>query len=115
MTGGPFSLTLTVPTDGFVVTEGDTVLGGLKGPVAHHHFCPHCMSWAFTTAEGMDGFVNVRTALLEKPSAFPPMIETWTSEKIAWAETPAIKSYATQPGLEEYRGLIAQYRASRRS
>ena len=31
--------------------------------------------------EGLDEFVNVRTAMLEDPSRFPPYVETWTKRE----------------------------------
>src|SRR5215213_574415 len=48
MTASAYSLTLTLPADGFEVTKGEPVLGGLRGPVSHHHHCPDCLSWIFT-------------------------------------------------------------------
>lgn len=113
MSGGPYSLTLSVPAEGFSVTKGEPVIGGLKGPDAHHHFCPECLSWVFTTAEGMDFFVNVRTTMLDDPVPFPPFLEVFTSEKLPWAQTTAERRYATQPEMADYDELMAAYRISR--
>ena len=55
MTASAFSLTVTVPADGFEVTKGEPVLGGLRGPVSHHHHCPQCLTWIFTRAEASTG------------------------------------------------------------
>ncbi|MCB1883020.1 MAG: GFA family protein [Geminicoccaceae bacterium] len=109
MTAGAFSLTLTVPSEGFFITAGDPVVGGLRGPMAHHHFCPHCMSWMFTRAEGMDAFVNVRPSVLDEHGWFVPFVEVWTREKLPWARTPAAHSYATQPDFADYPGLIEAF------
>lgn len=109
MTSSAFSLTLTVPSSGFRVTEGETVIGGLHGPVAHHHFCAHCMTWIFTKAEGMDWFVNVRPSMLDEHRDFVPFMEVWKEEALPWASTPAIRSYGTQPAFEDYESLMQEF------
>lgn len=67
------------------------------------------MSWMFTRAEGMDWFVNLRPTMLDDPSWFTPFIETWTSEKLPWATTPAVHSFATLPPFDAYEGLTRDY------
>jgi hypothetical protein len=108
MTASAFSLTLTLPADGFAVTAGDPAIGGLHG-ATRHYFCPHCMSWMFTLPEGLDAFVNLRSSVLDEHGWFAPFIEVWTDEKLPWAATPAVHSYPTQPEVAEYQGLVAAY------
>ena len=108
MTGSAFSLGAAIPSEGFVVTEGEPVIGGLHGPT-RHYFCSYCMSWLFTRPEGLDWLVNVRATMLDDVAWFTPFIETCTSEKLPWAATPAVHSFATFPALEEYADLTAQY------
>jgi hypothetical protein len=48
----------------------------------------------FTRPEGRDFFVNLRPTMLDDPSWFTPFIETSTSEKLPWATTPAVHSFA---------------------
>jgi len=67
------------------------------------------MSWLFTRPEGLDAFVNLRATMLDDASWCTPFIETWTSEKLAWATTPAVYSFATLPALEEFPSLIEAY------
>ena len=114
MTGSAYSLSAAIPTDAFSVTRGDPAIGGLHGPT-RHYFCPHCMSWLFTRNEGMEWFVNVRAAMLDDAQAFPPFVETWTSEKLSWASTPALHSFAALPALDAYEGLIKEYAEWRKS
>jgi hypothetical protein len=92
MTASAFALSVMIPSNAFRVTAGEPVIGGLHGPT-RHYFCPHCMSWLFTRPEGMDFSVNVRTTMLDDRSWDTPFIETYTSEKLAWASTPAKHSY----------------------
>lgn len=109
MSSSAYSLTIMAPADGFEVTAGEPVIGGLHGPVAHHHFCPHCMSWVFTRAEGMDWFVNVRATMLDDPSWFEPFMETFAGEGLPWATTPARHSFPVLPKPEGWRELMAAY------
>ena len=109
MSASAYSLTLTVPADGFSVTQGEPVIGGLHGPVSHHFHCPHCMSWMFTRAEGFDWFVNLRPTMLDDASWSTPFVKTWTSEKLPWATTAAVHSYEALPSMDAYEGLIREY------
>jgi hypothetical protein len=108
MTASAYSLSAAIPTEGFSVTQGEPVIGGLHG-ASRHYFCPYCMSWMFTRAEGMDWFVNLRATMLDDPSWFTPFIETWTSEKLPWATTPAVHSFAKLPEFHEFKGLTDAY------
>lgn len=108
MTGSAFSLSAAIPSEGFLVTRGEPVIGGLHG-ASRHYFCPHCMSWMFTRPEGMDWFVNLRPTMLDDPSWYTPFIETWTCERLPWATTPAVHSYEALPAFDAYEGLIQEY------
>src|SRR3546814_6643676 len=44
MTASAFSLSAAIPTQGFRVTSGEPVIGGLHG-TERHYFCPFCLSW----------------------------------------------------------------------
>ncbi|WP_421931977.1 GFA family protein [Phenylobacterium sp.] len=110
MSSSAFSLSAAIPSEGFTVTAGEPVIGGLHG-ADRHYFCPHCMSWMFTRPGGMDWFVNLRPTMLDDASWFVPFIETYTSEKLPWATTPAVHSFPTFPAFEAYEGLSAAYAA----
>ena len=108
MSSSAYSLSVAIPSEGFTVSQGSPVIGGLHGPL-RHYFCPHCMSWMFTRPPGMDWFVNVRAPLLDDADRFPPFIETCTKEKLSWATTPALYSYESFPALEDFHRLIEAY------
>ena len=110
MSGSAYSLSAAIPTAGFAVTEGEPVVAGAT-PEAGHHFCPDCMTWMFTRPQGIDFFVNVRPTMLEETGWFSPIIETFTSEKLAWAATPAVHSYDKFPPMEDYERLLGDYAA----
>lgn len=110
MSGSAYSLSAAIPTEGFAVTAGEPVVGGAS-PDAGHHFCPDCMTWMFTRPSGVDFFVNVRPTMLDETNWYSPFIETYTSEKLAFATTPAVHSYEKYPPMEDYESLIAAYAA----
>ena len=111
MSSSAFSLSLAIPAEGFRVTEGEPVIGGLHG-ATRHYFCPHCMSWMFTRPEGMDGLVNLRVTMLDAHGWFVPLVEFWTSEGLPWARTPAPHSFATEPADEAFPGFVEEYARS---
>lgn len=108
MSASAYSLSVAIPSAGFAVLQGEPVLGGLRKGT-QHFFCPSCLSWMFTRPEGMDWFVNVRPTMLDDPSWFTPFVETWTSERLPWATTPAVHSYARLPEMAEYAELTRAF------
>lgn len=111
MTGSAYSLSLAVPSEGFEVTAGEPVIGGLRGPVSRHHHCPACLGWLFTRNEGMDWFVNVRASVLDDHGWYEPYSEFWTDEKLPWAATGARHSYPTLPDMTVFQALMVSYAA----
>lgn len=112
MTASAYSLSSLYAADRFKITAGEPVIGGLRGET-RHFFCPSCMSWLFTRPAGMDTFVNLRSTMLDDPSSHSPFIETWTSEKLSWAETGATHSFDSSPLQDEFPVLLAEYAAPR--
>jgi hypothetical protein len=110
MTGGAFSVSSFYPVDRFAVTSGRTVRGGMKtGP--DHEFCPECMSWMFTTAEEIEGFVNVRSTMFDDAFAHKPFVDMCVSEAMPGAKSGAVRSYDGFPQESEIPELIAGYAA----
>jgi hypothetical protein len=109
MTGSAFSITLTVPSDGFKVTVGEPIRGGLGSGVSHHMHCPKCLSWVYTRADGFDWFVNIRATMLDDHGWFAPFVELWTDEKLPWAQIGAPRSYQRDPDLAEWEELMQAY------
>jgi len=110
MSGSAFSLSAAIPTEGFTVTAGEPVLGGLNR-ATRHYFCPRCLSWLFTRPEGMDWFVNLRPTMLDDAGWYAPLVETCTAEKLPWATTPARHSFKGFPPVEAIEALVAEYAA----
>ena len=111
MTASAFSLSTLIPAEAFEVTQGEPVLGGLHG-ATRHFFCSYCMSWLFTRPDGVEGFVNVRTTMLDDSSGLEPFVEMMTSEKLSWVTTPAAVSFDGFPEPEEFGPLLQAYAKS---
>ena len=111
MTASAFSTTIMVPSEGFAVIAGDPVIGGLHGDQSRHHHCDWCKSWLFTRIPPEYGpFVNVRATMLDDATWFAPYMETFTDEKLPWAQTGATRSYPTFPNMADYAALLEAYR-----
>lgn len=108
MTASAFSLSSLYPSNGFKVTLGEPVIGGLHG-TTRHYFCAHCMSWLFTRPDGMDEFVNVRATLMEDVKSFSPYIECYTDEKLSWVTTPALHSFDKFPPPDDFPALLSEF------
>lgn len=111
MSGSAFSVSALVPQDAFAVTSGDPVIGGTHGET-RHYFCGWCMSWLYTRPHGLDDLVNLRATLFGHLADSPPFLETWTSERRAWAQTGATRSFPGLPDPATFPALMQAYRES---
>lgn len=109
MSASAYSLSVAIPTDGFTVTKGDTVIGGLHGDQSQHHHCDWCKSWVFTRIAFDVGFVNVRPTMLDDAGWYVPFMETYTSEALPWAKTPAKHHYPQFPEMADFGKLLAEF------
>ncbi|NIC06567.1 hypothetical protein [Billgrantia bachuensis] len=51
----------------------------------------------------------MRPTMFDDATWFVPFIETYTSEKLPWATTPAIHRFDQFPPFEHYESLIQDY------
>lgn len=107
MSASAFSASAAYPNDAFRVTQGTPVPGGARTPGLDHSFCPSCKSWLFTRF--MPEFVNVRVMQLDDAAWFVPFIETWTSNRLPWARTPAVHRFEEFPPMERFPELLAEF------
>jgi hypothetical protein len=110
MSASAYSLSAAIPSDGFEVTQGETVIGGLHG-ASRHFFCGHCLTWMFTRPEGIDVFVNLRPTMLDDATWFAPFVETFTEARLPFAQTGAVHAFERFPAMEEYEPLTKAYAA----
>jgi hypothetical protein len=109
LTSSAYSLTLMIPPGGFEVVEGEPVIGALHRDESQHHYCPHCKSWLFTTAPGLQGMTNFRPTMLEDASWVVPYVESYVTEKLPGVVTGAKHSFDQFPPPERYGGLMAGF------
>ena len=110
MTASAFCLSSLYPAEAFEVVQGETVLGGMKG-ATRHHFCPSCMSWLFTRPEGLDSFVNVRSALFADAAAHRPYVDMYRREALPGVDSGAVERFDTAPKEDEFGALMNAYAA----
>ncbi|MGI8706358.1 MAG: GFA family protein [Sphingomicrobium sp.] len=108
MSASAFSLSSLYPADRFELLEGEPVIGGLKG-ATRHYFCPSCMTWLYTVPEGLEGFVNVRSSMIEGAEAHRPFVDMFRGEGFAWAQSGAERSFDAMPEEDEVPALLAAY------
>jgi hypothetical protein len=112
LTSGAYSLTLMIPTSGFEV-QGETQVGALHREESTHHYCPHCLSWLYTTAPTLNamGFLNFRPSMLEDASWVVPLIESNVTQKLPGVVTGAKHGFDGFPPPTEYGRLMQEYAA----
>lgn len=109
LSASAFSLTAMVPADGFELIKGKTQVGALHGDNPYH-YCSKCLNWLYTSLAGAP-FVNVRPTMFDSSPWSTPFIESYVSEKLPWATTPARHSFAKYPEEHQYGPLMAEYAA----
>jgi len=109
MTGGAFSTPATIPRDGFEVITGKGVIAGLRGPRLHHHHCPDCMDWVYTTIEDDQSRVNLRATMLDDTDWFVPFVELYTATKLPWVTLSVPHSFEKFPSADRRAELVAAY------
>lgn len=108
MTASAFSVGALIPADGFAVTRGEPVVGGLHGDSNHYH-CEYCKSWLFSRPAGFDTMVVVKTMMFDDLKEIAPFMETWTSERVPWAQISVPHSYEQFPPVADLPTLIGQF------
>lgn len=107
LSASAFSLTAMVPADGFELIKGKTQIGALHGDNPFH-YCSKCLNWLYTSLADAP-FVNVRPTMFESPQWSTPFIESYVSEKLPWATTPARHSFEKFPEPHQYGPLMGEY------
>ena len=110
LSASAFSLTAMIPVDGFEVIKGEPQVGALHGE-SKYFYCPHCLNWLCTIPATATRFVNVRPTMFDVPAWSTPFIESFVSEKLPWASTPAKHSFDRFPAPEQYGMLVVEYAA----
>jgi hypothetical protein len=108
MASSAFSLSARYPSSSFELTAGTPTIGGMRA-ATRHYFCPSCMSWMFTRLDRVTDFLSVRPTMLDDNRSFRPFIETYISEMLPWARTPAVHRFEKFPPAEAFPALLAEF------
>jgi len=109
LSASAFSLTAMVPAAGFELIAGKTKIGALHGAIPYI-YCANCLNWLYTELSSAP-FVNVRSTMFDVPAWSTPFIESNVGEKLAWATTPAKRSFEKFPDPHQYGPLMAEFAA----
>lgn len=84
---------MILPNDGLVFETGTPTLYR-SSPTVERTFCGRCgTSLTYYRSDRPDS-IDIHTATLDEPGAFPPVREIWLEEKISWmADHRAMKQY----------------------
>jgi hypothetical protein len=82
--GAPMVAWLTVDRGRFELLEGTPVVYH-SSPGVTRQFCGRCGT-ALTYANSGDS-IDITTASLDEPDAFPPTADVWLEDKLAWQPT----------------------------
>ena len=92
-TGAPVVAWVIVPLGGFAFEHGSPAVYR-SSPTVERTFCARCGTSLTYQCEDSPGTIDIHTATLDAPEAFPPAREIWLEDKIGWmADNPQIAQY----------------------
>ena len=97
-TGSAFSMSMPVPSEGFVLIEGATItrdLPGGSGALLTQHFCEHCLTRTHTAPHVFPNVIYVRPGTLDDRSWLKPAAQLWTRSAQRWACVEGVLSFET--------------------
>ena len=92
-TGGPSLAWAIFDEDKVEIVEGRLAIYR-SSPGVERGFCAHCGTSLTYARANRPGLFDITTASLDDPEAFPPKVEIWTEERLAWE--------AANPGLPQF-------------
>jgi hypothetical protein len=99
--GAPMVAWTAFTEDQFKVTKGDAKTINSSG-TSMRSFCPECGTglW-FRNQEVLPGIVDIQTATLDNPEAYPPEVHIQTAERIGWMKAAhSLPEFARYPGMD---------------
>jgi hypothetical protein len=98
VSGAPVVAWLTLDPSVFAITKGAPARYSSSADV-DRQFCNQCGTQLTYARTDDDSYIDVTTASLDDPDAFPPSHHSWTSHDIAW-----IKFGDGVPAFQKSRG-----------
>lgn len=81
--GAPSIAWLTFPASGFSFVSGEPAAHRSSAPVVRTH-CGACGTSLTYTHGDTPGAIDVTTASMDSPEAFPPTHRVWMDDRVAW-------------------------------
>lgn len=85
VSGAPVVAWVTVAPADFRVIKGE-LKRYESSPGIERGFCGHCGAQLTYARTNDDSFIDITTASLDEPDAFPPSHHSWLSHNIAWVK-----------------------------
>src|SRR5690242_10594653 len=82
-TGAPVAAWVILPRDALVFDQGEPV-AFTSSPGKQRTFCGRCGTSLTYRRDDRPDSIDIHTATLDDPDAFPPVREIWLEDKIAW-------------------------------
>jgi len=99
-TGGVTVAWAVFPKSGVEVTRG-RVREYSSSPGIHWGFCPDCGSLVTYRRDTRPEHTDITTATLDDPDRYPPTVEIWTGERIAWEQLNPALPHKVRSSLNE--------------
>jgi hypothetical protein len=99
--GAPFVTWAAFKNTHFAITKGEAQLFNSSG-TSMRYFCATCGTGLyFINEEALPGLVDIQSATLDDPAAFPPQAHIQTAERLHWVETMgALPGFPRFPGMD---------------
>ncbi|MEO7729954.1 MAG: GFA family protein, partial [Kofleriaceae bacterium] len=92
-TGAPLAAWVILPADGLVFDRG-TPVRFASSPGKTRTFCGRCGTALTYVRDDRPDTIDIHTATLDAPDAYPPVREIWLDEKIEWmASNPRFEQF----------------------
>lgn len=97
--GAPMVSWAAFAEDEFKVTKGEAKTFNSSGK-SMRSFCPDCGTGLyFRNAEMLPGIVDIQSATLDNPDAFPAQVQIQTADRIGWMEKAhELRAFERYPG-----------------
>jgi hypothetical protein len=85
--GASFATNVLVPTGGFAVVAGESVLASFESsPGKRRHFCSRCASPIYSHSQSLPQLVSVRCGTLDGDPGLRPSAHIYVGSKSPWFE-----------------------------
>ncbi len=85
ISGAPIVAWITVAPEAYAITQGQPARYA-SSPHIHRQFCAACGTHVAYTNANDPTYIDIATATLDDPNAFPPTHHSWLSHDLNWVK-----------------------------